>query len=103
MKVILDLPIGQNLYDLVGAVIVHRMEKEEIPIIPDPNEAPALGLVGYVALGKTLKHLDYETLHFLVDPDVLIHFCSFAFRYNAVICNDVYEPGNKLCSTKSSI
>lgn len=90
IKVISDLPVGKNLQDHVGVAILHAMEKNVGPPIINPNIYPASPMMGYIALDKSQKYPDYESMLFLTHAKLILFFCSFAYRLSYEVCDKGY-------------
>ncbi|KAJ0176928.1 hypothetical protein K1T71_006937 [Dendrolimus kikuchii] len=95
IKVLADLPVGKNLKDHVAISMLHTLE----PIADDPiksynyHENPAPQFTGYVALDKSKRDPDYLTMSFLVDPEMILSFGAFGYRYSYEICDEIYKIG----------
>ncbi|XP_035442956.2 ecdysone oxidase-like [Spodoptera frugiperda] len=84
-----DLPVGKNLQDHTGVVLVYSMEKAG-RLITNPNKHPAAPVIGYVALHKSHKHPDYQTMSFYAHSRLVLYFCSFAYRLSYEICDKIF-------------
>ncbi|XP_022823851.1 glucose dehydrogenase [FAD, quinone]-like [Spodoptera litura] len=84
-----DLPVGKNLQDHIGVIIMHSMENTG-RLLPNPNKHPAPPVVGYVALDKSHKHPDYQTMSFYAHSRLVLYFCSFAYRLSYDICDKIF-------------
>lgn len=90
IDVISDLPVGKNLQDQTGVVILHAMEKSD-PVPINPNMLPGAPTVGLTALDKSQKYPDYETVSFSAHSRLILFFCSFGYRLSYDICDNTYE------------
>ncbi|CAH0663720.1 unnamed protein product [Spodoptera exigua] len=84
-----DLPVGKNLQDHTGVVLMHSMEKAE-RLITNPNKHPSAPVVGYATLDKSHKHADYQTMSFYAHSRLVLYFCSFAYKLSYEICDKIF-------------
>ncbi|KAJ8721068.1 hypothetical protein PYW08_006533 [Mythimna loreyi] len=89
IDVITDLPVGKNLQDHTGVVILHAMEKSD-PEPFNPNLMPGAPTMGFTALDKTQNFPDYETLTFSAHANGILYFCAFVYRLSYDICDNIY-------------
>ena len=89
IEVISDLPVGKNLQDHIGVVILHAMEKSG-PVNLNPSIHPGAPTVGFTALDKSQKYPDYETMSFSAHSRLILFFCSFGYRLSYDICDNTY-------------
>ncbi|KAI8435572.1 hypothetical protein MSG28_003849 [Choristoneura fumiferana] len=96
IKVISNLPVGQNLQDHPGTLVAYKFKKANEPPHP-PNYArfPLPPLDGFVAFDKDQSYPDYQAIPFAIpnDSDGPLQFCSFNFGLEYDICQAIYEAG----------
>nr|XP_049707819.1 ecdysone oxidase [Helicoverpa armigera]XP_049707820.1 ecdysone oxidase [Helicoverpa armigera]XP_049707821.1 ecdysone oxidase [Helicoverpa armigera] len=95
IKVIKDLPVGNNLIDQVSVTLVYKLESH-IAFLPnladvelDPTKVPFPVLVGSVALNKTQTDPDYQTYNLLLGQNTpfLTIACAQVFDLRDGICD----------------
>ncbi|XP_021195903.3 ecdysone oxidase [Helicoverpa armigera] len=89
IKVIANLPVGHNFQDHVNSILVYKMTKASLASnLGDPYEYPYVVFDGYVALNKSQRYADYETIcaHF-GDSLTFEGLCAFFFSYNNDFCD----------------
>lgn len=92
IEVISDLPVGQNLQDHLGVVLIHSMGPPEPQKPLDPAEFPFTLLVGYTALNESQGYADYQTLNFVLnEPKSLLQFCTFFYHFYDEICQQLHD------------
>lgn len=89
IDVVSDLPVGRNLQDHTGVVILHAMEKSD-PVPLNPNIMPGIPTMGFTALDKSQNYPDYETMSFSAHANIILFFCSFGYRLSYDICDNTY-------------
>lgn len=95
IKVVSNLPVGKKLQDHVAISVLHTLESIEDDPIKSYNyhNNPAPQFTGYVSLDKSKRDPDYLTMSFLVDPDMILSFGAFGYRYSYEICDEIYKTG----------
>ncbi|KAF9812199.1 hypothetical protein SFRURICE_001119 [Spodoptera frugiperda] len=93
IEVVSNLPVGENLQEHVGAVIVHSMDTLTEPLPqPSPYELPGFSFTGFVALNQSSNIPDYQTTAYVAAPETVMFYCSFGFRFSDEVCNNAYKP-----------
>lgn len=88
IEVISDLPVGKNLQEHICVIIMHALDELSSPLPnPSPYELPGASFTGFVALNKTSNYPDYQVTTFLANAQIMILYCSFAFRFTHEICD----------------
>uniref|UniRef100_A0A2A4JQV7 Glucose-methanol-choline oxidoreductase N-terminal domain-containing protein n=1 Tax=Heliothis virescens TaxID=7102 RepID=A0A2A4JQV7_HELVI len=88
IKVISDLPVGQNLQDQPSTVMVYKMGPKR-PVPPqNPHELPTQLMEGRVAIDKCQNRADYliRSSLFLTNLSFL-QACSFIFNIRNEVCD----------------
>ncbi|XP_047995150.1 ecdysone oxidase-like isoform X2 [Leguminivora glycinivorella] len=94
IKVIADLPVGENLQDHVAGIIAYKMkEAHDLPKPPNYSTFLLPMMMGYVALNKTDKQPTYQSVTLAVpnDSEGPLQFCAFGFALDYDICQRTYE------------
>ncbi|XP_075973442.1 ecdysone oxidase-like [Anticarsia gemmatalis] len=86
IEVVSDLPVGENLQDHVGVVVMHDFEKFDKPL-NNPHEFPTTTFRSFIAFDKSQDYPDYGTLNFVVGERALTTYCSYALRFKHEICD----------------
>uniref|UniRef100_A0A2A4JSK9 Glucose-methanol-choline oxidoreductase N-terminal domain-containing protein n=1 Tax=Heliothis virescens TaxID=7102 RepID=A0A2A4JSK9_HELVI len=89
IKVVADLPVGYNFQDHINSILVYKMTKASLASnLGDPYQYPYVVFDGYVALNKSQRYPDYETIcaHF-GDSLTFEGLCAFFFSYNDEFCD----------------
>ncbi|CAB3246848.1 unnamed protein product [Arctia plantaginis] len=86
IEVISDLPVGENLQEHLGVILIHTLE-----------ETPDFGasFTGFVALNKTSNYPDYQVISYLDNSKVLLLYCTFVFRLSDEICDTMFKSEDK--------
>ncbi|KAJ8711621.1 hypothetical protein PYW08_008575 [Mythimna loreyi] len=91
IKVISDLPVGQNFLDQPSGLIVHKMEKAVTVGPPNPYKFPANIIEGRVAIKKCQDRADYQVFHGVIEPSYFLLLCSFVFTFKDELCVRLYK------------
>ncbi|XP_059046787.1 ecdysone oxidase-like [Achroia grisella] len=92
IKVISDLPVGENMQDHITSNLAYTMGKKKSSKVPtNPHDYPSPSVVGYVAMNTSQSYPDYQTFNFIMDADGLLDFCAFSYTYKNEICNSFYK------------
>ncbi|XP_047995251.1 ecdysone oxidase-like [Leguminivora glycinivorella] len=96
IKVVSDLPVGQNLQDHPAALVVYKFKKANAP--PQPQNyslSPSVSMVGYVAFNKSQTYPDYQSIcsHIPNNSSEAITLCSFNYALDYNTCQAIYEAG----------
>ncbi|KAL0858864.1 hypothetical protein ABMA27_011312 [Loxostege sticticalis] len=88
IKVVSDLPVGENLQDHKFVLLLYTMGATKLSTlfnIPQPT------VTGYVALDKSQTYPDYQatTIYLVTELSSLV--CSQLFEYNEDICQSFYD------------
>lgn len=100
IKVVKDLPVGQNFQDHVPIPIYIQMEKSNVPVPPrNPNIYPFTTVTGFVALNKSQKFPDYEVQMYILphDSDLSMQYLAYDFKYKP----DVSEKVGEICKGRN--
>ena len=90
IKVVADLPVGQNLMDHPSAVLAIAMESDTTPTpAVDPYKFPVPTTTLYAALDSAQTYPDYQTINLVFphDSGALMQLCANSFKYSHDICN----------------
>lgn len=91
---ICDSPVGKNLQDHLAVSMLHKMKKVDGPFPPlNYRKNPAPQIIGYTSMDKSKKEIDYLSLSFLVNPEIILSFCAFGYRYKHEICDEFFTSG----------
>lgn len=94
IEVISNLPVGENLQEHICVVLIHNLDKLTEPFPqPSPYELPGSSFTGFVALNKSSNYPDYQVITYLGSAEVMLFYCTFAFRFSDEICNNMYKQG----------
>ncbi|KAJ8711622.1 hypothetical protein PYW08_008576 [Mythimna loreyi] len=91
IKVISDLPVGQNFVDQPKCFVVHKMEPAGTVQPPNPYKFPANLIEGRVAINKCQSRADYEVIQGVVEPSYFLILCSFVFTFKDELCDRLYK------------
>ncbi|XP_075973101.1 ecdysone oxidase-like [Anticarsia gemmatalis] len=104
IDVVSDLPVGENLQDHVSVVLLHSMHQYNYHPAPiDFRLFPAITFRGFIALDRQQKYPDYGVLNYIVEEDIVLFFCSFAYRFKHELCNTLYKEGKGKISVFNQI
>lgn len=88
ITVISDLPVGKNLQNIIGALLVFKTNRKAKPEPFNAHNYPAPLFVGYSALNKSNRYPDYESLNFIMDDaSYFLSFCGFTLGFKNSICD----------------
>ncbi|PZC73782.1 hypothetical protein B5X24_HaOG208793 [Helicoverpa armigera] len=92
IKVVSDLPVGQNLQDHPTAVMVYKMGPVQPAPPPNPHEFPVELISGRVAKDKCQKRASY-IIHsgVIVSPLFFFTLCSYVFNLRNEVCDRIYK------------
>ncbi|KAJ8716995.1 hypothetical protein PYW08_005394 [Mythimna loreyi] len=92
IKVISDLPVGQNLQDNPTCIVLHKME-EATPVKPiNPFEFPVNVMEGRLAKNKRQTRADYQILSAVMnDPAYFLEICGFVFTFKNELCDRLFK------------
>ncbi|KAJ8717617.1 hypothetical protein PYW07_005547 [Mythimna separata] len=92
IKVISDLPVGQNFHDHPTCIVLHKMQ-EATPISPsNPYEFPVNVMEGRLAINKGQSYADYQVLSGVMDdPIYFLEICGFVFTFKNELCGRLYK------------
>ncbi|XP_032528003.2 ecdysone oxidase-like [Danaus plexippus] len=96
IKVISDLPVGENLQDHLAVVLAHGLEKtNDTPSAPILNDFPLDTFVGLESIDPNQEKPDYLTLNLICrnNPECLSQLCSVVFGLNQDVCNQIMKAG----------
>uniref|UniRef100_A0A2A4JWF9 Glucose-methanol-choline oxidoreductase N-terminal domain-containing protein n=1 Tax=Heliothis virescens TaxID=7102 RepID=A0A2A4JWF9_HELVI len=94
IEVVSNLPVGENLQEHVCVVLIHNLDKLKEPFPqPSPYELPGSSFTGFVALNKSSDYPDYQVITYLGSAEIMLFYCTFAFRFSDEICNNMYKQG----------
>lgn len=96
IPVVSDLPVGENLQDHMGVVLIHTLEAtSETPPAADPTKFPLPTFIGFGALNKSQSYPDYLSLNIISrnTPAALMQLCSSVFFLHDDVCNEMYAAG----------
>ncbi|XP_050353331.1 ecdysone oxidase-like [Nymphalis io] len=95
ISVVSDLPVGENLQDHMGVILVHKLEETSEILTSDPTQFPVPTFVGFGAINKTQSNPDYITLNLISRniPAVLMQLCSSVFSLHEDVCAEIYSTG----------
>lgn len=96
IKVLVDLPVGQNLQDHVAVNMVYHYDANGgYPKFRDPRRNPTSAVVGYSALNHSQKYSDYQTMTFFAEENdnVSTLFCSVALGFKDELCDNIHDAG----------
>ncbi|KAM3956940.1 ecdysone oxidase-like [Aphomia sociella] len=91
IKVISDLPVGENFHDHSTVVSVYAMEKLQDVKPLDFYDTP--NIVGYVTINKSKSFPDYQTINTVMDMDSFLSSCKFSLAFKDHICESFYKNG----------
>lgn len=95
IPVVANLPVGENLQDHRAVIVHHILETPIEPKEPcNPYEYPAEAAIGHISINNTNK-VDYETVSFIVDPELISCYNAFSFKFNNDICNYIHKGAGK--------
>lgn len=91
IDVVSNLPVGENLQDHVGIIMVQNMDTLAEPLPqPSPYELPGFSFTGFVTLNQSSNIPDYQMTAYVAGPEAVIYYCSFGFRFSDDVCNNIY-------------
>lgn len=94
IEVVSNLPVGENLQEHVCVVIIDNLDQLTEPLPqPSPYELPGASFTGFVALDKSSNYPDYQVITYLGSAEIMLFYCTFAFRFSDEICNAMYKQG----------
>ncbi|XP_075973180.1 ecdysone oxidase-like [Anticarsia gemmatalis] len=94
IKLICDLPVGENFQDQVGISFIHKTKEKSSSAGTDLQKHPASVVVGYKSLDLCGEYPDYGTNTYIYDKEkALLEFCSQPFNFLSDICNKLYQEG----------
>ncbi|KAG6464930.1 hypothetical protein O3G_MSEX014820, partial [Manduca sexta] len=85
-----DLPVGDNLQDHLGSIVVFKMQKSiAIPPVRPLTELAVPLVTGLVSLNKSSNIPDYQNFFSVLPHDTpfILLFCGFVFAYRNDICD----------------
>ncbi|KAH9631911.1 hypothetical protein HF086_014383 [Spodoptera exigua] len=92
IKVISNLPVGQNLQDHPTNIIIHKMGMVEPEPPRDPHQFPVNVIDGRVAISKCQNHPDYQVLSGLMtNSTFFLDICLFTFTFTEEVCASILE------------
>ncbi|XP_075973553.1 ecdysone oxidase-like [Anticarsia gemmatalis] len=95
IDVVSDLPVGENLQDHVGVVVLHKLKSQESSTDPiNPHEFPSISFKGFVAIDRKQQYPDYEINNFIARDNVVLQFCSLGYPFTQEICDTVYKQSD---------
>ncbi|XP_026730746.1 glucose dehydrogenase [FAD, quinone]-like [Trichoplusia ni] len=93
IKVVADLPVGQNFMDHPSAVVVYQMEANTDPLpAANPHDFPVPITTGYVALDSKQLYPDYQVINLVFphDATALLQLCANVFKYTNEVCDKFF-------------
>ncbi|CAH0586845.1 unnamed protein product [Chrysodeixis includens] len=94
IDVVSDLPVGENLQEHISVVLIHNLDELSEPFPqPSPYELPGSSFTGFVALDKKSDVPDYQVITYLGSAEIMLYYCTFAFRFRDDICDAMYAQG----------
>ncbi|KAG6450989.1 hypothetical protein O3G_MSEX006856 [Manduca sexta] len=93
IKVISDLPVGENLHDHINVLVVQKMGKAKKSIPKSPHDNPNVILLGFTTLNESQTFPDYETMSFIFSnrDDGFLMQCAYFLAYENEICQEIYD------------
>uniref|UniRef100_A0A2A4JUI0 Glucose-methanol-choline oxidoreductase N-terminal domain-containing protein n=1 Tax=Heliothis virescens TaxID=7102 RepID=A0A2A4JUI0_HELVI len=92
IKVISNLPVGQNFQDNPTNVMVYEMGAADTVSPHNPHEFPVAVMEGRVAIKACQKRADYQILSgLIVDPSFFLQVCSSVFSFKNSICDNLHK------------
>ncbi|KAJ0176913.1 hypothetical protein K1T71_006922 [Dendrolimus kikuchii] len=89
INVIQDLPVGKNLQDRAGVLLVYDMRKlSTSPVSPNIGVYPAYVFTGQVS--ENPHSPDYKTLHYVNYPMNFVFYCTFTYDYSDEVCDRLF-------------
>ncbi|XP_047036458.1 ecdysone oxidase-like [Helicoverpa zea] len=89
IKVISNLPVGQNFQDNPTNVMVYEMGIADSVLPINPHEFPVAVMEGRIAMHECQKRADYQILSgLIVDPRFFLQVCSSVFSFKNSICDN---------------
>ncbi|XP_047995151.1 ecdysone oxidase-like [Leguminivora glycinivorella] len=96
IKVVSDLPVGENLQDHVGSVVAYKLTKaHDLEKMPKNSENRFLSILGFTALDKSQHQPTYESA-LMVNPNDFegpVQSCAFEYGLQYEVCQKIYEAG----------
>lgn len=95
IDVLSDLPVGQNLQCIMGALLDFKTNIKANPPLFDEHRLPAPIILGYSALNKCSRYPDYETQNFIIDDyNYFLSLCAFTLKLKNSICDRLLRAAN---------
>lgn len=93
IKVIADLPVGQNFQDHVNVVLVYKLTKaKKETILENPHKYPFTIFDGYVAMNQSQRYPDFQTVGItLAEKNIFLEFCAYFFDFKDAYCNNLVK------------
>lgn len=92
IKVISDLPVGQNFQDHPTNIVLHKMGQATAVPPPNPYEFTVEVMEGRVAISKCQTRADYQVLTGVItNPKFFLEICGFVFTFKDELCDRLYK------------
>ncbi|XP_075973809.1 ecdysone oxidase-like [Anticarsia gemmatalis] len=90
-----DLPVGKNLKNMVGALLVFKTNKTAKPEPFNAHKFVSPMLAGYATLDNATSRPFYETLNYIIDDhNFFLSLCGFTQGLSSEICDNFYNRAN---------